>query len=245
MNVKKSTLDKFIIPYLVPYLVPGLVALFLAVVGVIMVSQDDFARAENMFERGEYVSAFQIYEDLANDGDARAQFALFYIYQQGLGQNIYDPDKAFDWLVASVGRGYAWAEMRLGDAYYSGDEWVERDLTMAERLWAQAASTGLQPAIDKLMALYPLDGLSGAPQLTSWNDTFFRLELNIEDGAPWAMALLGVLMLDGPEDMRDEQAAHDYLLAAAEHGNGMAMIRLGWPDIPPPPRSTAAARGMR
>ncbi len=161
--------------------------LVLAVGAILVLYTEDFDRAEKMFERGEYVSAFQIYLDLANAGDRRAQFAVGKIYEIGLGRNIYNPDLAISYLRSSAQAGYGHAQMELADAYFKGDRWFNQDLIRAEAWWGRASENNLFAGWYRLLGLYPVFGPGFGDQLTSMPDNRFRI-LNLADEehhSPW------------------------------------------------------------
>ena len=53
-----------------------------------LISAEDLPTANDAFERGEYVTALELYETLAAQGEVEAQFQLGLMYEQGLGTDV-------------------------------------------------------------------------------------------------------------------------------------------------------------
>lgn len=206
----------------------GLAVLVFAGLYFVFTAGDDrFVRAESMFRRGEYVSAFQIYSDLANQGDPRAQYALSLIYEEGLGRNIYDPDSALTWLRRAAVGGYAPAQYRLGRYYYEG-EVLARDLLEAERWWGEASIRNMHVAWHDLLALYPLDGADDPlrPMLRDMGQNFLRLRDRAAAGADYAMTLLGIFYETGAGTDADASRAARWYRQAADEDNAHGQFYL-------------------
>ena len=77
---------------------------------------DELSDAFDAYERGDYSTAFDLYEKLANQGNAKAQFNLGYMYDigQGLPQ---DYKQAVHWYTKAAEQGYAKAQHNLGILY--------------------------------------------------------------------------------------------------------------------------------
>ena len=188
-----------------------------------LLRQEPFERAESLYARGEYVSAFAIYDELARSGDGRAQFAVSRFYEQGLGQNISDMSKALSWLHEAAERGYAPAQYRLADFYYEG-EVIAEDLERAELWWGRAADQNLFEAWVRLVRLYPVREGAATTNKKQWN-----MKLNIERlrgladrGEAFALVLLGnFYSLGAGLDQDLEEAARLLRQAVAmENANG-------------------------
>lgn len=192
-----------------------------------LLRQTPFERAEGLYARGEYVSAFAIYDQLARQGDARAQFALSRFYEQGLGQNINDMDRALGWLRESAERGYAPAQFRLGLFYYEGQA-LEENLERAELWWGRAADQNLFEAWARLVRLYPLrPGVATAEKkLWHMSENIPRLEGLAERGEAFAMVLLGNFYALGAGLDEDLEAAARRLRLAVAMGNANGQYSL-------------------
>lgn len=65
----------------------------------------DFDAGWTLYQQGLFVEAFDIWEPLANAGDAKAQFNLAVLYEQGRGIDV-DYDKAAYWNNRAVNSEY-------------------------------------------------------------------------------------------------------------------------------------------
>ena len=188
-----------------------------------LLRQAPFERAEGLYARGEYVSAFEIYRQLAGHGDARAQFALSRFYEQGLGQNINDMGRALGWLTEAAERGYAPAQFRLGLFYYDGQA-IAEDLERAELWWGRAADQNLFEAWLRLLRLYPLRQGAASVDKKLWHmdQNIPRLEGLAEQGEAFAMVLLGnfYALGAGLDQDLDEAARRLRLAVAMGNANG-------------------------
>jgi len=69
--------------------------------------------------RGDYVSAFNMFNQLASAGDAAAEFQLGVLYDTGRGTK-QDPQQAMHWLRMSAAHGNMQAQSNLGVAFSMG-----------------------------------------------------------------------------------------------------------------------------
>jgi TPR repeat protein len=96
--------------------------------------------AQTALDAADYDTAYNIYYDLANQGDASAQYQLGLLYYQGLGigQNY---DEASHWYQQSGAQGNADAQYSLGNMFLMG-EGVSQDDTKAIAWYEKAAEQG-------------------------------------------------------------------------------------------------------
>jgi len=112
----------------------------------------DYAAGIAAGNRGDFVAALAELEPLAEQGDARAQFAVGQVYHRGLGAIEPDLDKARRWYEAAARQGDANAQTNLGVMYATGLG-APQDDDIAERWFRMAAAQGNQDAQDNLGAL--------------------------------------------------------------------------------------------
>ena len=112
----------------------------------------DYAAGIAAGNRGDFVAALAELEPLAEQGDARAQFAVGQVYHRGLGAIEQDLDKARRWYEAAARQGDANAQTNLGVMYATGLG-APQDDQKAERWFRMAADQGNQDAKDNLGAL--------------------------------------------------------------------------------------------
>jgi len=96
-------------------------------------------------EAGQYDRARDIWNRLANEGDAESQNALGFIYQKGLGV-LRDYARAFRLYTAAAEQGHANAANNLGVMYTQG-QGVPRDYVRAYSWYSLAAIQGEDAAI--------------------------------------------------------------------------------------------------
>jgi TPR repeat protein len=96
--------------------------------------------AQLALNEADYDTAYNIYYDLANKGDATAQYQLGLLYYQGLGirQNY---DEASHWYQQSGAQGNAVAQYSLGNMFLMG-EGVSQDDSKAIAWYEKAAEQG-------------------------------------------------------------------------------------------------------
>jgi uncharacterized protein len=91
---------------------------------------------------------------LAEQGDARAQYTMGLMYEQGYGVT-HDQGKAVAWFEKAAEQGEANGQYRLGSLYYHG-RGVPRDLAQAAKWYTRAAQQGDTPAQAALGNMYLL-----------------------------------------------------------------------------------------
>ena len=98
-------------------------AIILVLSFIVPVAAGPLEDGEAAYESGDYVTALRLFRPLANQGDARAQFSLGVIYNNGRGV-AQDYVRAYMWLSLAAARGDQTAAEYL--------DIVARDLTLAQ-----------------------------------------------------------------------------------------------------------------
>lgn len=88
------------------------------------------------YQRADYAEAYRIWEGLANDGDAGAQYALGVMLYQGEGREP-DRDAGMQWFEKAAHSGLPIAMFNLGAAH-----WEAQRYDMAVAWWQKAADQG-------------------------------------------------------------------------------------------------------
>ncbi|GJL82718.1 MAG: hypothetical protein DHS20C01_23520 [marine bacterium B5-7] len=101
-------------------------------------SPDDDARAA--YDSRDYATAYQIWSDLAEQNDGRAQYALGVMSATGSGREK-NPTEAFEWFSKAAENGHVKAMYNLGIAYWTGVGTLE-DHEEATHWWRMAAERG-------------------------------------------------------------------------------------------------------
>jgi TPR repeat protein len=95
---------------------------------------DDATRA---LDKGDYATALPLLRELADQGDARAQFKLGKLYDDGHGVTQSDAE-ALKWYRLSAEQGYAIAQYNLALMYGEG-QGVTQDYVEAAKWFGKAA----------------------------------------------------------------------------------------------------------
>lgn len=112
---------------------------------------DEGMAAEN---KGDHATALKEWQPLAEQGDARAQFNLGFLYAKGYGVSK-DEAIAVKWYTKAAEQGYRSAQFFLGMMYSDGNG-VPKDQVMAVKWYKKAAEQGLKDAQSTLGSMYQL-----------------------------------------------------------------------------------------
>ncbi|MGA2774369.1 MAG: tetratricopeptide repeat protein [Bryobacteraceae bacterium] len=112
----------------------------------------DIAAAEHAYQNGDYSTAFKEFLPLAEQGSARAQFRVAYMYDVGKGV-ARNSEQAVRWYRAAAANGEAAAQYNLGLMLANG-EGVAKDYDEAAKWFRSAASQGDSMAQYELGLLY-------------------------------------------------------------------------------------------
>ncbi len=134
-------------------------------------SQADLRAGLAAYARGDYATALQGFEALAEQGDASGQFFLGTMYGDGRGVPR-DDAKAAKWYRKAAEQGLAGAQYRLGVMYRKG-RGVALDQVEAAKWYRKAAEQGLADAQYRLGVMYN-NGL-GVPQDFALAHMWFNL----------------------------------------------------------------------
>lgn len=71
-------------------------------------------------------TAYKYYLESAENGSFKSQYSLFLFYQKGIYVSK-DQKKAFEWLLKSADSGFSLAQTEVGNTYFTGSDFVEKD----------------------------------------------------------------------------------------------------------------------
>ncbi len=108
--------------------------------GVVTVHAADYSVAYKAYQRGDYATSLPIFRQLADDGNARAQSALGFMYAKGHGVT-QDYVAAVRWYRKAADQGEVSAQYNLGFMYDKGHG-VTQDYVAAVRWYRKAADQG-------------------------------------------------------------------------------------------------------
>lgn len=110
------------------------------------------AQAGLLKKRSEFSKRVKDCEQAALQGDARAQCALGFLYEEGHGDRKQNFQKAVEFYEKAAQQGDAPAQFYLGACYAEG-RGVTKDLKRAAELFEKAAQQGFVPAQMRLKQL--------------------------------------------------------------------------------------------
>lgn len=157
-------------------------------------------------------------EQLAQTGDAHAQYFLGLLYRDG-GLLVPDTEKAKHWLEQAAKQEVHAAQYSLGRLLFSDDPDV-RDPDEGIR-WVKAAAKNRND-----YAAYTLgkEYLSGKHVVKNSGTAMEYLHQAAQADNPWAQYLLGKLYLLGEGVEQNEESAYEWFQAAAEQGHTYAQF---------------------
>ena len=113
---------------------------------------DDFQKAVNAYNKGDYTIAFEGFKKLAEQGGAAAQYNLGTMFYFGNG-TIQDYKKAFEWYSLAAKQGYIASQNNLGVMLRKGQGTIQ-DYKEAVRWFKLAAENGHADAQNNLGFAY-------------------------------------------------------------------------------------------
>ncbi len=180
-----------------------------------------FQRALAARLNGDFDSLFSEMNKLAEQGYAKAQFRLGWLYERGVGVR-QDYAKAREWYERAMQNGDDFALARMGLLYELGLG-VEKDYATAREYYSRALRAENALGYAQMGYLYEtgkgveMDRLKAAE--------LYRTAM--EKGNYLAMTRLGFLYQQGRGVERDDYKAVQLYQQAVDHGQPLAMTRLG------------------
>ena len=182
------------------------------------ISRMDYDGAVDAYEDGDFDTAFQVFERLAEEGDVNGQYALGVLYGRGHGtdQNLRT---AAEWLLRAAEQGDVEAMVRLAntlyDLFHSANGGLPEDLVAATGWYRRAAEAGNIYGQRRFgWALIKGDGIAVDHQAgLSW------LMRAVDGGSTQAMFILGQIHQYGDLGEPDLDQALHWFLRAARRGH--------------------------
>ena len=103
-------------------------------------SYADYQDGLDAYEKGDYKTAFNEWQPLAEQGDSEAQYKLGYLYDFGEGV-LKDDKEAVKWYTKAAEQGLSKSQYNLSLMYYEG-EGIEQDQIEAVKWLTKAAEQG-------------------------------------------------------------------------------------------------------
>lgn len=169
-----------------------------------------------------YKKAFEIYEQAAKKGSARAQYYLGEIYEDGNGTEK-DRIVAYQWYKKAADNGDAIACNRLGNLFYSG-ETVPQDYSTAFSWFKQSAEKGYKWGQFNFGNMY----YNGKGCKQDYEKAIAWYQKAAEQNVPNALNKLGLCYDNGYGVPEDNVKAVEYFKKAAELGYDWGQYNLGY-----------------
>jgi hypothetical protein len=169
--------------------------------------------ADRAYDRGDYDTAFSLWQSLADQGDASAQLHLGLMFDGGVGVKP-DWGKAAEWYRKAAEQGNVLAQLNLGLTLDGGGADVPFDHEQADYWYRKAAEQGNVLAQRDLAMAY--DAGEGVPQDHTQAATWYRRAAEQRDAD--AQAALGEMYADGRGVLQDYVQAHMWFNLAASAG---------------------------
>lgn len=188
------------------------VSLFLS----LSVQADVFNDAAAAYQKGDYRTAFNLMEPLAEQGDAKAQVGLGYLYSEGEGVPE-DDEEAVKWYRLAAEQGHASAQYNLGFMYANG-EGVTEDDKEAVKWFRLAAEQGNGAAQNSLGNRYE----NGEGVIINYIEAVRLFNLSARQGNEYGMYNLGQMYSEGKGVEEDKVYAYMWFNLADEAGHSSA-----------------------
>lgn len=183
--------------------------------------EDALQSALVAYERGNYDKAFNIYMELAEQGNARAQAGIAGMYLKGKGVDS-DIERAITWYEKAASKDWAPAQYELGHIYRTNDDL--RDLDRAISYYREAAANGQPQAQYNLGVIYG----KGIGRETDIEKAISYYKMAALQGDERAMYNLGVIYGQGNSIGRDVRRAYVWYYLSKESGYDKAAERVAW-----------------
>jgi len=195
----RSTLTAFKLGSFMSIARSAIIALVLAMSSGSVALAQDFERAMNAYDAGDYDAALQQLLPLAQGGDVLALYNIGMTYEEGFG----DHAEAAKWYRLAAKQGDAAAQTNLGHMYDTGHG-VSQDDAEAVRWYLKAAEQGNVTAQFNLGVMYR-NG-EGVPQDFTQALKWYRLAA--AQGDVYAQSTLGVMYRNGQGVVQDDVKAY-------------------------------------
>lgn len=182
-----------------------------------------FEEGKSAFEKGNFATAKQELQPLADKGDAKAQNLIGQMYLEGKGEDV-NYKKAMEWFLKAAEQGYPNSQTNIGEMYLKN-----QGVTVGYRIgykkamewFLKAAEQGYPYAQANIGSMY-LNGQGVAQDQTKAIEWYKKAA---EQGSVIAQSTLGSLYYN---KLADYKLAVEWYRKAAEQGDAEAQNVLGF-----------------
>ncbi len=194
------------------------------VYGTSYAQNDSMQQAITAYEAGDFAMAGELWEPLANQGSAQAQYSMAVLYHKGQGRPA-DFAKALEWYRKAAEQDHVNSLFNLGVAYWEG-RGVGRNLKDAVGWWRRAADLEYGAAQHNLATAYYLG--QGA-------------EKNVEEAIEWFRKASNNGYARADKALTVIESKYPQLFAGATTATGAETAEQAVTGAPAPEVPTAAA----
>ncbi len=174
-------------------------------------------RAEAAYDEKNYGTAYTLFRELADEGNAEAQTDLAFMYHTGTGVDV-DYDEAVRYYRAAAAQGNARGQELLGIMYYRGLG-VDQDYSQAAEWFRKAAEQGDAEAQSNLGWVY----INGLGVDVDYAEAYKWCKMGAEQGNTHGEYNFGLLFENGYGVKKDISEARKWYEKAAAQGNNDAI----------------------
>ncbi len=168
-------------------------------------------QAHEIYNGGDFETAYRLYSSLAEDGNADAQTSLAYMHQQGQGCEIND-EKSLELYTKASEAKQPFALFNLAILYSSGVGGVKHDQFKAHDLFMEAATREVAPAMYEVGLMLE----RGLGCVQNYSEAAFWYEEGAKRGHIESFNNLGVLYKEGHGVTQDDAKCFICFSRAAE-----------------------------
>lgn len=169
----------------------------------------------------DYIKAFKLYLQAAEQGHADSQLQVGYMYATGKGI-APNKERAVSWYRKSADQGNKISQYNLG-LYYEEGIGVEKNYATAAYWYQKSAEQNYAKAQSSLAGLY----LNGNGVAKDYNQSFYWANKAAEQDDAYGQFILGYLYSNGSDKNRDYNLSMQWYLKAANQDNTTAMNNIG------------------
>lgn len=194
--------------------------IFLIILFTITLKADTFENAVNFYLEQKYYKAFKIFDTLANQGNADAQYNLGMLYYTGKGiaQNKV---LAFIWFDTASNAGHRLAQNKLGYMYEKGEVVGTQDQVKAFKEFLKSAVQNYDLAQLNLGMKY-----NNNIKEESLKRALFWYQKAADNGNTAAMNNLANMYYAGQTIPKDHEKAYNLYFKAAKRGDAVAQFNI-------------------